>query len=338
LLSSTTIMMRATSFVVLSAGVASGSSLQDKPEVMPWEDWKQAFGWQANDVAEEAKRKGIYEQNVAFIRAENARGNSYRLGVNKFAHLTEEEFVAGFTGQKPADEDVPHMGTIPTLSSVAESLDWRTQGVVNPVKDQGQCGSCWAFSAAGTVESSYAITNGKLYSLAEQQLVDCSTEGGSEGCNGGWEDKALTHYATHGACTESGYPYTATDGTCKESSCTTAFGPGAVTGTTCTELSADGLVSGINMAPVSVAVRVDNTFQMYRSGIVDARCHASTNHAVIAVGYDADSFTIRNSWGADWGEEGYIRMARNTVSNSGGPFCLWQYCPALPTMATETTV
>lgn len=317
---------------------AHAGSLQDKPEVMPWEEWKQAFGWQTNDAADEARRKGIYEQNVAFITSENAKGNSYRLGVNKFSHLTEDEFVAGFTGKKIQDQGIPDMGELPTLATLADSVDWRTQGVVNPIKDQGQCGSCWAFSAAGTVESAYAITNGKLFSLAEQQLVDCSTEGGSQGCNGGWEDQAITHYATHGACAESGYKYTATDGTCVEGSCQTVFGPGAVTGRTCTALSDQGLASGLNMMPVSVAVRVDNTFQMYRSGIVDSRCHASTNHAVIAVAYDADSYTIRNSWGSDWGESGHIRMARNTASQSGGPFCLWQECPALPTMATETTV
>lgn len=321
----------------LSTG-AHAISLQDQPEVMSWEDWKQAFGWQANGETEEASRKAIYEQNVAFITSENSKGNSFRLGVNKFTHLTEVEFVAAFTGKQPTHEDAPQMDTLPTLTNVAESLDWRTQGVVNPIKDQGQCGSCWAFSAAGAVESSYAITNGKLYSLAEQQLVDCSHEGGSQGCNGGWEDQAITHYATHGACTESGYTYTATDGTCKEDSCATAFGPGAVTGRTCTVQSGDGVISGINTAPVSVAVAVDNTFQSYRSGIVDSRCHGGVNHAVIAVGYDADSFIIRNSWGQDWGEQGYIRLARNTVSRNGGPFCLWSYCPALPTMATQTTV
>jgi len=324
--------------VVLSmVAAAQAGSLQDKPEVMPWEEWKQEFGWSPNGESDESNRRGIYQRNVAFISAENAKGNTYRLGVNKFSHLTEEEFVAAFTGGKPT-ESLPHMDTLSTSLDVAAALDWRTQGVVNPIKDQGQCGSCWAFSAAGTVESSYAISQGKLFSLAEQQLVDCSTEGGSDGCNGGWEDKAMTHYSTHAACTESSYPYTATDGTCVEGSCTTAFGAGAVTGTQCTELSGDGLVSGINMAPVSVAVKVDNTFQSYRSGIVDSKCHGFINHAVIAVAYDADSFTIRNSWGSDWGENGYIRMARNTASRTGGPFCLWSYCPALPTMATQTTV
>jgi len=329
-------MMKVGAFLSFAAA-AEGSSLQDKPEVMPWEEWKREFGWSANGNDEEAHRRGIYEQNLAFITAENEKNNSYRLGVNKFSHLTEKEFVTAFTGKKPT-ETLPQMGTLAASMDVAASLDWRTQGVVNPIKDQGQCGSCWAFSAAGTVESSYAITQGKLFSLAEQQLVDCSTEGGSAGCNGGWEDKAMTHYATHAACLENSYPYTATDGTCVENSCSTAFGAGAVTGSTCTALSADGLVTGINVAPVSVAVYVDNTFQSYRSGIVDARCHGSTNHAVIAVAYDADSFTIRNSWGSSWGENGYIRMARNTVSRSGGPFCLWDYCPALPTMASQVAV
>lgn len=148
----------------------------------------------------------------------------------------------------------------------------------------------------------------------------------------------MTHYKTTAACLTSSYPYTATDGTCKEASCSAAFGAGAVTGYQCTDLSDAGLVAGIARSPVSVAVKVDNTFQSYRSGVIDSKCHGFTNHAVIAVGYDADSFIIRNSWGSDWGEEGYIRMSRNTASRSGGPFCLWQYCPAVPTMASEVAV
>merc|ERR1712139_347869 len=196
-------------------------------------DWKNQFGMTFNGD-EEAAREQIFNNNVAHIEAENARGNTYTLGVNHFSHLSLEEFQAQYTGAKGGSAlgaDDAHLGELEVQSEIADSVDWSTNtAVVNPVKDQGQCGSCWAFSAVGTVESAYAIAAGRLGSYAEQQLVDCSTNGGSQGCNGGFNQYGISYIGTTGIASESSYPYTATDGTCKASSVSKELPAGTVAG------------------------------------------------------------------------------------------------------------
>merc|ERR1712166_210670 len=179
-------------------------------------DWKNEFGMTFNGE-EEATRESVFAATVAFIEGENAKDNTYTLGVNQFSHLSEAEFKAQFTGGQGG--------------SALSSVDWSTdKSVVNPVKDQGQCGSCWAFSAVGTVESAYAQAAGKLGSYAEQQLVDCDTTGGSQGCNGGFNQYGIQYIGSTGIAAESAYPYTATDGSCKASSVSKTLPKGAVAG------------------------------------------------------------------------------------------------------------
>merc|ERR1712139_333528 len=141
-----------------------------------------------------------------------------------------EEFQNQFTGAKGGSvlgSDDAYLGELPVQSEIADSVDWSTNAaVVNPVKDQGQCGSCWAFSAVGTVESAYAIAAGKLGSYAEQQLVDCDTR--SDGCSGGYNQYGISYIGNTGIASESGYPYTARDGTCKTTS--KALAKGAIAG------------------------------------------------------------------------------------------------------------
>jgi KDEL-tailed cysteine endopeptidase len=227
------------------------------------------------------------------------------------------------------------MGTLEN-GERASSVNWSTNAaVVNPVKDQGQCGSCWAFSAVGTVESGYALAAGKLGSYSEQQLVDCDTSM-SQGCNGGFNQYGISYMGQAGACSESAYPYKAADGTCQASSCSKALAAGTVTGYNSVTASTSGLESALNQQPVSVTVRADNSWQSYRSGTVSENCPflGRPNHAVIGVGYDGENFKIRNSWGQAWGEGGYIR-----VSKSGSnPYCLWTTTPFVPTISAEVTV
>merc|ERR1711990_495377 len=239
-------------------------------------------------------RQTVFEANMALIESENAKGNKYTLGVNQFAHLTNEEFKAQFTGVKGGSaltSDDAHLGEL-EVGEIASDVDWSTdKSVVNPVKDQGQCGSCWAFSAVGTVESAYALAAGKLGSYAEQQLVDCDTTGGSQGCNGGFNQYGISYIGSTGIAAESAYPYTATDGSCRASSVSKALAAGSVAGYQSVGKNNAALMSAINSAPVSVTVNADNTWQSYRSGVLTQNCglFGRIDHAVIAVDYDSSA-------------------------------------------------
>jgi C1A family cysteine protease len=310
----------------------------DVPLTMSWEEWKNEFGMVFNSGLEDDTRKAVFEANVATIEAENAKGNTYTLGVNQFAHLTEDEFVAQYTGGdgSAVGPDDAHMGVL-EIGERAESVDWTTQaGVVNPVKDQGQCGSCWAFSAVGTVESAYALAAGKLDSYSEQQVVDCDTSR-SQGCEGGFNQYAMTYIGQKGSAGESAYPYTGKDGTCRDSTVSKKLAAGTVTGYKSVTASNEGLQSALNTQPVSVTVKAGLNWQLYRSGVLSKDCGgilSRPNHAVIAVGYDADTFKIRNSWGKSWGEAGHVR-----VSNADAdPMCLWKTTPFIPTLSADVTV
>jgi C1A family cysteine protease len=306
----------------------------DVPLTMDWDEWKAQFGITFNGE-EDQSRKAVYSDNVAFIQSENAKGNSYTLGVNQFSHLTNDEFKAAYTGAQGGSAigpDDAHLGEL-EIGEIASNVDWSTdRSVVNPVKDQGQCGSCWAFSAVGTVESAYAIAAGKLGSYAEQQLVDCDTR--SDGCSGGYNQYGISYIGNTGIASESAYPYTARDGSCRSTSKTLAAG--AVSGYQSVGKNNAALQSALNTQPVSVTVNADNTWQSYRSGVLSKSCVGNIDHAVIAVGYDtsADTFKIRNSWGASWGEAGYVRIS-NSVSN---PYCLYNTAPFVAQINADVTV
>jgi KDEL-tailed cysteine endopeptidase len=311
----------------------------DVPLTMSWEEWKNEFGMAFNGE-EEATRQSVYEANVATIEAENAKGQGYTLGVNQFAHLTEDEFIAQYTcGADGCASDTrsdAHMGEL-EIGEFADTVDWTTvDGIVNPVKDQGQCGSCWAFSAVGAVESAHALAASELKDLAEQQVVDCSHNGGSQGCNGGFNQYAIEYIGTAGAAKQSDYPYKAADGTCQDSSVAKDLKAGVVTGYSSVTKSNDGLRSAVNTQPVSVTVKAGLSWQLYRKGVLSNQCGVlgRPNHAVIAVGYDADTFKIRNSWGASWGEAGHVRLS----TADSDPFCLYKTAPFIPTLSESVSV
>jgi C1A family cysteine protease len=316
-------------------------AVADVPLTMSWADWKNQFGMTFNRE-EDTTREQVFNANVAHIEAENAKDNTFTLGVNMFTHLSLEEFQAQFTGGKGGSalgSDDAHLGELEVKSEIASSVDWSTDSsVVNPVKDQGQCGSCWAFSAVGTVESAYALAAGKLGSYAEQQLVDCDTTGGSQGCNGGFNQYGISYIGSTGIASESSYPYTATDGSCRASSVSKELPAGTVAGYQSVGKNNAALQSALNSSPVSITVDADNTWQSYRSGVLSQSCglFGQIDHAVIAVGYDssADTFKIRNSWGASWGEAGYVRIS-NSVSN---PYCVYNTAPFVAQISADVTV
>merc|ERR1711982_283069 len=176
--------------------------------------------------------------------------------------------------------------------------------------NQGQCGSCWAFSSTGGLEGQWEIATGNLQSISEQQLVDCSKNGGNAGCNGGLMDNSFTWYENQAAATENSYPYTARDGSCK-SSFSTAIPQGGVTGYKDVGNSGDSLTSAIMNAPVSVAIEADQAaFQQYTGGVITSGCGSNLDHGVLAVGVNSDgSIKVKNSWGTSWGVNGFVNIA-----------------------------
>jgi cathepsin L len=280
--------------------------------------WKSVHGKSYANADEEALRYAIYEANFARVNAHNAKGLTWTMAMNEFGDLTPQEFAASrIGGYKPRNLRRVNPGAIrmsePSTVGLPSSVDWTTKGVVTPVKNQGQCGSCWSFSTTGSTESINAINGKGLISLSEQQLMDCSGPEGDQGCNGGLMDDAFQYIIDNkGICSEASYPYTAQDGTCKK--CTVVVEISSYTDVTVDSDSA--LATAVAQQPVSIAIEADQgSFQFYSGGVMTAGCGVNLDHGVLVVGYGADAgqdyWKVKNSWGASWGEAGYIRLGRD---------------------------
>lgn len=259
-----------------------------------------------------------FKSNLDLIVAHNAKNLSWKMAVNQFADLSAEEFAAQFTGLNTnlGQEYAMSQLQAPVHGLRASEVDWVAKGVVNGIKNQASCGSCWAFAAISPLESRAAIDGQKLVDLSEQQLVDCSGSTGNNGCNGGLMSNAYEYLKkAGGSCLTSDYPYTAKDGSCK--SCTPAV---KVTGYKSIAKGDAAHIEALQSGPISVAIAASSSaFQFYSSGVLTSCSDRSINHGVTLTGYKVidgkEAYVLRNSWGASWGNQGYMYIA------TGGDLC-----------------
>nr|ACU82390.1 cathepsin L 2 [Pheronema raphanus] len=284
-----------------------------------WRQWKAKYGKQYMSKDEDSMRKIIWENNLQYIEKHNSHNKyAYKLAANKMADMTNKEFRQQYLGYIPIEEgpiEYKHLYNS-IITDIPTSVDWRTKGYVTKVKDQKQCGSCWAFSAAGSLEGQY-FTGQTNYFLSEQQLVDCSRKEGNEGCDGGDMVLAFKYYEKYGAMNESVYSYLGRDAKCKfdeNKAVAKVTGYKKIPKMDCNSLKNAAAVTG----PISVAMDAShNSFQIYSSGIYDPkRCgkrNRQLDHGVLVVGYGTESgedfWLIKNSWGEDWGMQGYFKIA-----------------------------
>lgn len=291
-----------------------------------WEEFKADFGKSHSSTEEDSYRRGIFESSLQYIAQENSRTREFQLGVNQFADLLSSEWASTYFGMaKPTTlfDGIPYLGRHEAGNfTLPDAVDWTTKGAVTEVKNQGQCGSCWAFSTTGSLEGAYQITTGKLVSLSEQQLVDCASKFGEMGCNGGLMDGAFQYAEKTAMCTEASYSYVAKGGICKAATCDVGVPQGSVVGFK--DVASDSkhaLMSAVAQQPVSIAIEADKpVFQLYKSGVLAGLCGSKLDHGVLVVGYGTDSvggdyWKVKNSWGPTWGMEGYVLLARG----KGGP-------------------
>jgi len=287
------------------------------------DDWKGTHSKLYQNDAEHKYRLNIFHQNALFVANHDAAARGFTVALNEFADLTSSEFNAIYNGMN-LTKTAPRARFGAVRADLPDTVDWRTKGAVTPVKNQGQCGSCWSFSTTGSVEGAHKLATGNLVSVSEQNLVDCSTAQGNMGCQGGLMDQAFQYIISNkGIDTEASYPYTAT-------------GPNACrfnranVGSTISSYkdvqsgSESALQAAVADRPVSVAIDASHmSFQLYSGGVYnEPACSASQlDHGVLAIGYGTSNgqayWLVKNSWGASWGMQGYIMMSRNRANQCG---------------------
>ena len=266
----------------------------------------------------------VFQENVKRIEELSASHPHLTFAMNEFGDQRVEEFhntMKGFHTVSKTKQCDPYVFL--NLSFPA-SVDWRDENAVTSVKNQGQCGSCWSFSAAGAMEGAWATATGELVNLSEQQLMDCSTRYVNFGCNGGEMDHAFAYAIDNGMCLDDDVPYLAVSSSCsdEEKACDrkAAF-------SSCKDVPSGNEVAlreAIHFTPASVAIEADTkVFQFYKGGVITSSdCGTTLDHGVLVVGYGNDGgqdyWHVKNSWGADWGENGYVRIGRSVNTNDDG--------------------
>lgn len=307
----------------MALALVSGSDKLDNPceQVgVRWTQYKSHFNKRYHQRGENIAF-AAFADNDAIIQNHNKKNLSWKLGHNIFSDLSWDDFKATHLGLViNADRTKVFAPETENLvnSTTDDALDWVAKGAVTAVKTQGMCGSCWAFSTTGALEGAFQINGNPLTSFSEEELVACennATGGADQGCSGGEMDNAFKWVEKNGLCTESDYPYTSKMGgptECKLKSCDPAVG---LTGYYDVK-NETGMIQAISKGPVSVALEADKSaFQLYKSGVLDSStCGRKLDHGVLVVGYGTDGdkayYKVKNSWGATWGEAGYLRIVQ----------------------------
>jgi len=299
-----------------------------------FEEFKIKYNKEYETDEEETHRAGVWSDNLDMIRAHNIQADqghhSFHLGENEFTDMTSDEITAFFNGLKVESVE-GELTTEVDVSDLPTEVDWRTKDIVTDVKDQKMCGSCWAFSATGSMEGQHALKTKKLVSLSEQNLVDCSMKEGNHGCFGGLPDYAFKYVKDNGGIdTEASYPYTAKNGKKCLYNATTS-GANLTSWVDVVKGSEADLQKAVaTVGPISVGIDASRpTFHFYKKGVYhDKHCsNHFLDHGVLAVGYGTaksedgkhskDFWLVKNSWGKSWGMDGYINMARNKKNACG---------------------
>jgi len=324
-------------FILLLSVVAfTVANAQTNSLVELFDEWVRDFRMAFASDAHRARVFSTWVENHKYIQTRNFLNLTYTLGHNQFSGMTQAEYAEynrlqsfDLTGRRL------HLRNLGDFEiNVPASIDWVSLGAVTPVKDQGQCGSCWSFSTTGALEGAYSIKNGHLESFSEQQLVDCdnlSNGGRDHGCNGGLMDNAFAWVGkNNGLCTEQAYPYvsgtTKTAGTCTQKSCTNVAGSDIHSYVDVVPKSDAAMMEAVAKQPVSVAIEADQRdFQLYSSGVFTGSCGTNLDHGVLVVGYGSlngvDYYKVKNSWSASWGSSGYIYLGRGSQFNNGAGQC-----------------
>jgi KDEL-tailed cysteine endopeptidase len=317
-------------FITAQQGLR-GVVLSSDDEHLIWKEFanfQERFSKRYETIRELEDRFSVFKNNfMSIFLHNNDITQNFTLGINQFTDLTSEEFKNYVRGSLKGPVTGYGCKTFATSSdNIPDSIDWRTKGAVTSVKDQGQCGSCWTFSATGAVEGAWAIAGNKLVDLAEQELVDCA-EGhkyGSHGCSGGMMDGAFKYIKERGQCTNAEYPYTSGT-TMEEGKCKNCEPVAQIMG--CEDIMQNdqlALKAAVSQQPVSIAIEADTMyFQSYKSGVLDsAKCGTNLDHGVLIVGYGEENglkyWLVKNSWSTTWGDNGYVKILRSDSHADAG--------------------
>ncbi|KAI9918903.1 hypothetical protein PsorP6_012080 [Peronosclerospora sorghi] len=280
--------------------------------------WKVEHGKSYDSDAEDELRRGIFEVNARSVAAHNSKEDkSFTMELNEFADTTWVEFQSWYLGD-PQECSATTVEKDELYIDVPDVKDWREDGVVSPVKNQGKCGSCWTFSTTGCLESHVKLKHGKFTLLSEQNLLDCAQDFDNHGCHGGLPSHAFEYIKYNGGLdTEETYPYEAKNGKCRFNTYHVGVQVDQVVNITMRDEKA--LKSAVGtVGPVSVAFQVVSDFRFYKSGVYEStKCRdgeKDVNHAVLAVGYGVEEgeahWIVKNSWGVKWGDKGFFKIAR----------------------------